>query len=107
MLLPSNPMVTTPSNHTVTYTNKRYTNKGNKEEEEEIILGGSIIIEDPISLSSSYHQKSFLSHLKSITNVLIGLYYLSSLQSKYKRLQWVLDLVCLPCLFEKYISLDN
>ena len=99
MLLPSNPMVT--------YTNKRYTNKGNKEEEEEIILGGSIIIEDPISLSSSYHQKSFLSHLKSITNVLIGLYYLSSLQSKYKLLQWVLDLVCLPCLFEKYISLDN
>ena len=69
MLLPSNPMVTTPSNHTVTYTNKRYTNKGNKEEE--IILGGSIIIEDPISLSSSYHQKSFLSHLKSITNYLL------------------------------------
>lgn len=37
MLLPSNPTVTTPSNHTVTYTNKRYTKR--VKNDEEIILG--------------------------------------------------------------------
>lgn len=52
------------------YNNTKYNNTTDSDKEDSI-MGGSIIIEDPISLSSSCHHKPFLSHLKSITKYLM------------------------------------